>query len=196
MKGSNLKLGRLCIIFGFAILAIIWLVVFNSSADENETVDKQLLSLTYFKEYSVATYPEGTLSYQDVCDYDVVVYNGWGPWCHNCVEEMPILEKLSHEYNEKGLLVVGVVADYNEQIVKKPNYINEIGDVVLAYDITYPNCLSDQKFFDEVYPTMKGTFPATWVVDKEGNLIDFFIGAKSEEQWRSLFDQWLEMESN
>lgn len=192
MTESNLKLGRLFVIFGIAFWAIVWLLMFNNGVAGKAAAHEMLDKITYFKDFTAETYSGGTFGTEEIGDAKIVVYNGWGPWCHNCVDEMPSLEKLYQEYRDKGVLVVGIVADYNTQIMKDADYLKKVGDVVEAYDITYPIILSDERFAKEVAPTMTGTFPATWVVDGEGNLIDFFLGGKSEEEWRSLFDEWLE----
>ena len=38
----------------------------------------------------------------------VVLVNGWATWCPPCEREMPSLEALHQEFQEKGLVVIGI----------------------------------------------------------------------------------------
>lgn len=193
MSDSNKKFGKILLISGIALCLIIWIIAFNLSTQRTSEDDDLLSNMTYFKNFELAKYPSGTFTQDDVKGYDIVVYNGWGPWCSACVAEMPDLNRLSQEYADKGILVVGIVADYTQQITNNPKYDQQIADVVESYGITYPIVMCDDEFIDEVQPTMKGCFPATWVVDKDGNLIEYFIGSKSAEDWDACFEKWYQM---
>jgi len=173
------------------LLLIIVLVGIDRYAQRTENMAKNQENCDYFKSFSLELSDgSGTFTQDDLKDYKITVINGWGDWCHNCIDEMPVLEKLGMEYKDKGLQVVGVVADYYENNNTKA-LDKSIANILDNNGITYPNMVSDERFTQEVKPMMNNLFPGTWVVDSKGNYIDFRSGGASEEQWRALFDEWL-----
>ena len=44
-------------------------------------------------------------------DYDLTMINVWATYCPPCLQEMPDLGKLSEEYKDKGVQVLGIVSD-------------------------------------------------------------------------------------
>ncbi|HBC58079.1 MAG TPA: hypothetical protein DCZ03_13015, partial [Gammaproteobacteria bacterium] len=49
----------------------------------------------------------------------VIILNFWGTFCAPCREEMPALERLWQRHKNKGLTVLGVAVDRDEQAVVK-----------------------------------------------------------------------------
>src|SRR3977135_210979 len=65
------------------------------------------------REASLKTLDGSSLKLSDYTD-KVVVVNLWATWCGPCRLEMPELVKMSKEYKERGLVVLGVATTYNE----------------------------------------------------------------------------------
>jgi len=177
-----------------SVVILFFLVVLfgiDRYAKATEYIQKNQEKFDYFTDFSlVMSDGSETFTQDNFKDYKVTVINGWGDWCHNCTDEMPTLQKLSEEYKDKGLQVVGVVADYYEN-KDKATLDKSVAQIIDSIGITYPNLVSDERFMTEVEPMMRRSFPGTWVVDSEGNLLDFVSGGQPEENWRVLFDEWL-----
>src|SRR5699024_11718717 len=58
-----------------------------------------------------------------------VMLNFWGTWCPPCRDEMPFMEKLYPEYQEKGVEIVAVNLDQSK--LKIEQFIDE-------FDLTFP----------------------------------------------------------
>jgi len=160
-------------------------------AKETEYIEMNQEDFDYFRNFSLEMSDgSGTFTQDNLKDYKITVINGWGDWCHNCTDEMPGLQKLSVEYKDKGLQVVGVVADYYEN-GDKAKLDKSVAEIIDRLGVTYTNLVSDERFKKEVKPMMMGSFPGTWVVDSEGNFIDFISGGHNEDEWRVYFDNWL-----
>ena len=58
-----------------------------------------------------------------------VVVNFWAIWCMPCRREMPVLQDISDEFKDRGLVVIGINSGLekdadNEEIVEFLNYLN------------------------------------------------------------------------
>ena len=147
--------------------------------------------LVYFEDFTLPGYDGGAdLTNEDFSDYKLIVINGWAPWCPSCVNEMPEFEEIAKDYADKGVLLVGVVADYYTAVHTRDHYDQSIADVLNNLGVTYPIYLTDEVFNDEVASTMQ-FFPTTWAVDSTGKIVEIVVGSASGDTWRENIDRWL-----
>lgn len=100
----------------------------------------------------------------------------WAAWCPFCVEEMPEIEKIHKEFGDK-LIVLGIHRSETEGIEKGAQFAKERG-------VTYP-LLKDST--GEVYKTLTGGrnfMPYALYIDREGKIVKFKAGPKTEEEMR------------
>ena len=96
----------------------------------------------------------------------VVVLNFWATWCAPCVEEIPSLVAMSQKMKSKGVTVLGVSVDADEDAYQK--FIKDHGVTFLTVRD------ADQKS-NVLYGTVK--FPETYIIDRSGVVRRKFIGA-------------------
>jgi len=195
MEKNNRVIRRM--LAGGVILMLLCLLISNNLKGYQDTVgtEKMKENVTYFRDFSLKTIDGGTFGSEDMKDYKLVVINGWGPWCSACVSEMPELEKLSGELKEQGILVVGIVADYQGKLdLGQSDYAEQVRETVKSTGVTYPIPLSDAKFEQEVQPMMGGAFPGTWFVKGDGTLVGFVSGSKTAEGWKKTIGEIMERE--
>lgn len=96
----------------------------------------------------------------------VVVLNFWATWCAPCVEEVPSLVEMQRRLKAKGVTVLAVSVDVDQdafqQFVKNHNV-----NLVTVRD---PSGKSNQ-----LYGTFR--FPESYIIDREGVMRRKFIGA-------------------
>jgi peroxiredoxin len=116
----------------------------------------------------------------------VVFLNVWATWCEPCRMEMPSMERLYRRLKGKDFVMLAVSEDEAGHPAVQP-FVDELG-------LTFP-VLIDR---DGIVPPRYGVtgFPETFVIDRQGRVIQHFIGP---EDWGStqaveFFSRLLEQE--
>ena len=104
-----------------------------------------------------------------------VIVNFWAIWCMPCRREMPVLQDISHELKDRGLVVIGINSGLekdpdNEEIVEFLNYLN----------IDYPVGYGDSESKIEQDYSIVG-LPSTFIIDREGNIRYRWLGEWKKE---------------
>ncbi len=109
----------------------------------------------------------------------VVLLDFWATWCEPCREEIPKLDRLSKEFKEKNVLVLGIDVNEEEDVVRTFVDKNKIGYPIL---LTSPNDRAIASYSAYSYPT-------TVLIDKNGIVAAYDVGSsdRSEETLRAGF---------
>lgn len=110
----------------------------------------------------------------------VVLLNFWATWCVPCVMEMPALERLSQNFSDKGLVVLGVNLD---NLSKR----EQVKQFTRNYALTFPIAL-DSSFTVPRHYGVTG-FPETFFIDREGRLLKVNDPLKKQETVRFISDR-------
>lgn len=87
----------------------------------------------------------------------VVFLNFWGSWCPPCVQEMPSIQKLYEKYGNQTKFVLIAMKD-NPQSFESFLHENQYNMPVYEAGSLLPKVL------------MPGSFPTTYILDKNGNV--------------------------
>ena len=105
---------------------------------------------------------------------------------------MPDLDKLYQEMKEKGVGVVGMVIDSvgedgttDEDTVKKAQILKE------KTGVTYPLLIPDAGNMNGRISGLS-SFPESFFVDKDGNIVDSIEGSNDYDGWKAKIDEVLE----
>ena len=96
----------------------------------------------------------------------IVVLNFWATWCPPCVEEMPSLVEMQRHMKTKGITVLAVSIDVDENAYRA--FLKEHGvDLLTVRDPAQKT------------PALYGThgWPETFIIDRNGVIRRKFIGA-------------------
>lgn len=108
-----------------------------------------------------------------------IMLNFWGTFCPPCVTEMPLFQDYYEDYEEEGLVVLGV--NLNEPPVTVRRFVKE-------YGLTFP-ILLDKDVVRKQYGVRQ--YPTTFFIDRDGVIqrkVDMLI---IERTLKPLVDQIL-----
>jgi len=105
----------------------------------------------------------------------VVLLEFWTTWCGFCKAETPFVEKVSHQYTDKDLIVLAVNVGESKKTVKK--YLEQ-------YPRTCRIVLTEDTNLAAMYAAT--AYPIYVVIDREGNIAGTQRGAAGEDALRSL----------
>lgn len=111
-----------------------------------------------------------------VSDYQgkMVVLNFCAKWCGFCAPEIPYLKEVYAEYHDKGLEVIGVSLDENE---------NEIREFTEEHEIPWPQIFDGKGWESELAQFFGVTkVPSQWLIDKDGTIISVDTRGEQLEQ--------------
>ena len=185
--------------FGGLILIISGLVMFlggftnnlNTSKMENQKKSESSQSTTKQEDAKKVEALDFTLYDQygkehKLSDYKgkTVFLNFWATWCPPCRGEMPYIEELYKEYNKNkdDVVILGVASpnvgrEGSQEEIKK--FLDEEGH-------TFPILFDEGG--SQIYQYGISSFPSTFIIDKNGYIIQYVPGAMSKETMKGLIE--------
>jgi thiol-disulfide isomerase/thioredoxin len=124
------------------------------------------------RDTSVQTIDGGSLKLSDFAN-KVVVINIWATWCGPCRLEIPELVKMSNDYKDRGLVVLGLATTYNER-----NDSQRVKDYVKAQHVTYKIIWDDGTLAAPLVEAVQGrsVIPQSFVISRDGKIVKHFSG--------------------
>jgi thiol-disulfide isomerase/thioredoxin len=108
----------------------------------------------------------------------VVLLEFWTTWCGYCANEAPFVDKISHEYADKGLIVLAVNVGESKKTVKK--YLEQ-------HPRACKIVLMDDTNLAAMYQAT--VYPIYVVIDKDDNIAGTQHGAAGEDALRNLLSR-------
>jgi thiol-disulfide isomerase/thioredoxin len=103
-----------------------------------------------------------------------LVINFWATWCAPCRREIPLLERLSGEWANRGIQVLGIAVDHRDEVA---SYARQL-------KIGYPLLIGEQDALDvaSALGFDSPVFPFTVFTDQRGEVVALYVGELREPQ--------------
>ena len=119
----------------------------------------------------------------------IVLLNLWGTWCTPCLKEIPDLVALEQEFEDHGVVLIGLGMDEPEAL---EGLVEPFRKQHFPQFRTY---LRDAPDMDTVVsvvdPAWNELLPTTYLIDRAGNVVKRIQGKRTREQFRAEIEALL-----
>jgi thiol-disulfide isomerase/thioredoxin len=125
-------------------------------------------------------------------DHKLTMVNIWATYCGPCLDEMPDLGRLHKEYAQKGVQVVGIVVDVQDQFgAISGSQVALAKEIIEQTGAAYPHLLPSNDLY---YAKLREVYsvPETVFLDSHGNVVGSYIGSRPYDKWSAIIDTLLE----
>lgn len=119
----------------------------------------------------------------------VLFLNVWATWCVPCVEEFPDLVKLHNAFARHPVEVVGISADFDDEIESK--IVPFLRKQKVPFRVYVASFKHQEDFINGVNRSWSGALPASLIVDAKGERKFFLMGKGTFNQFKREIDKTL-----
>lgn len=115
------------------------------------------------------------------------IVNFWATWCLPCRQEFPDLIKVGKEFADKGIVVVFVSTDMEEQEEEVRTFLTE-------QQVPWRSYLKrgdGYEFVQSFNEQWTGVLPATFILDASGQVVEYWEGISSYDDLVSKIERLL-----
>ena len=122
--------------------------------------------------------PDGKTHSISEWDGKALIVNFWATWCAPCRREIPLLNRIRHEFAPKGVEIVGIAVDVAADV---KTYLGQ-------FPIDYPVLVGDQDAIDAArdFGVDAQAYPFTVFTDTHGRIITVHLGELHEPLLRAI----------
>lgn len=129
-------------------------------------------------DFTLGTLDGSTITLSDL-EGQVILINFWATWCPPCRKEMPALQQINNQYQERGFTVLAV--NLRQETAQVSPFVKDLG-------LTFPVLLDLDGQVARRYRVR--ALPTTFLVDRSGVIRETIVGqllhARVEDQVGSL----------
>lgn len=162
---------------------LLFVVLIGSIFTGCRNKENELVSKTPFPNFSEITIDGKQYSNNMFEEYKATIVNFWNNGCGTCIEEMPELEELYHEFQKEGVNLIGVGTDSGES----NEQLETAKEILKEKKVTYQNISPNpEKLFYKEFVSDLSSYPVTYIVDGEGNIVGAPIYGNVKKQLETI----------
>lgn len=131
--------------------------------------------------------PQQILEKIKVGESEATLVNVWASWCAPCIEELPLLVKLREEFKDEGFSLILYSADREKDREEALRFL-EMQKVEFTNYFRADNSIEE---IEILFPDWEGVLPISILFNKEGEILQKWMGTASYEEFKSLVEKAL-----
>ena len=155
----------------------------------DKNTNSSLSSSTIFKDMKTTDIDGNKVDKSIFSKYKLTVVNVWNTGCTPCVDEIPTLDKLNKEYEKKGVSIKGLLLESGVGLNDEEK--KTVEDILKKAKSTYQQLTVSEDMLQDKTLILQ-SFPTTFFVDKDGNIVDSIEGSNDYDGWKAKIDEVLE----
>lgn len=119
-------------------------------------------------------------------DNTLTLVNVWNRGCTPCIMEIPELDKLNKDYEEKGVAVKGLIYEFGVGI--EDDARAEVEEILGNAGAEYQQLLVSEEMLPAAELQELEAFPTTYLVNSEGKIIGTVLGSRDYDGWKEVVE--------
>ena len=177
MKRFRLLVSTLLMVLSFAVF---------SGCGAEEPISNPY-SKVNFSQFSTKDLNGNEVTQEIFAGKKLTVINVWGTFCPPCIGEMPALGKLSRDFADRDVQVLGLIIDVSGENDKA--HLDAARKVVTEANADFVNIYADQNLKEALQEV--DAVPTTFFVDSQGKLVGRPVIGADVEQYREFIENYL-----
>lgn len=178
MNKNKLKKVGISLLLLLPVMAIFSMVGCKKDTDESKS--------NIFKEMKATDINGNKVDSSIFSGKKLTLINIWNTGCKPCIDEIPILDKLNKEYENKGVAIKGLLMTFGEE-----SEVEAAKKVLEKAQSTYEQIIPSESMLQNKVLSNISAFPSTYFVDENGNIVDKIDGSNDYEGWRKRIEEVL-----
>lgn len=127
----------------------------------------------------------------DLSQYEgkTVFINFWATWCPNCMQEMPDIQALYHEYgeNQKDVIILTVANPSSKEYPRNSDIeLDQLKAFIQKKKYDFPVLMDTTGDVFDHYQIQ--AFPTTYMITKKGDVRGFLMGEISKKDMKTIIE--------
>ena len=127
-----------------------------------------------------------------ISGYKLTMVNVWATYCNPCINEMPELARLYHDWKDKGVQIVGLLSDVTDSALQPVDSKVDLAKTIAeATGADYPHILPSLVIYQKVLSQVSAV-PTTFFVDETGMMVGYaYMGSRDYAAWNQIIEDTL-----
>jgi peroxiredoxin len=165
---------------GLALAAfLVWLLLTQENTTRDFLPESSVETRESAPDFTLKLIDGGTFKFSNYKGKPMLI-NFLASWCLPCKEEVPAIEKITHEYSSKGVVFLGIGVDDTEE---------KMGKLIKKFNVTFPVGLDKTTDIQNAFGIYG--IPTTYFIGRDGIINYFHSGVVTEELMRHELDKLL-----